>query len=64
MVTMQVLSRAQAEAERQRLEAEILAALGTVERDVLRRVSMTSGTAASTIRSVERLAELDFLLDG
>lgn len=64
MVRMQILSREEAEAERRTLEVAIGATVGTIDREVLRRMSMTSGTSAEIIRSIERLAELDFLLDG
>lgn len=62
MVTLQVMTRDGAEAERQQLEATISAVLATTDRQVLRRLSMTTGTPQEIIRSIERLAELDFLL--
>ena len=62
MVTLQVMTRTDAEEERRQLEAAIGAALATTDRQILRRLSMKSGTPQDIIRSIERLAELDFLL--
>lgn len=64
MVTMQVLSRAEAQSELRDLERQIRAAFGTTDRAQLRRLSMSSGTSVAMVRAIERVAELDFLLAG
>lgn len=64
MTTVHTLTRDEAIAERDALVGVLDAAFRTLDRDELRGMSLRGDLAPEDTARVERLRELDFLLDG